>query len=473
MFGGDLMDRDYVDEGTIAAIATPAGEGGIGIVRISGREAVPILSRVFRDKFGRSRTSFESHKMYYGKVVSEQGEMIDEVLAVVMLSPRSYTGEDVSELHCHGGRMVLHSVLEEVPRQGARLAGPGEFTKRAFVNGRLDLAQAESVMDVIRSKTKQSLKLALGGLSGRLSARIRETMNSLVQVVAHIEASIDFPEDDIDELEAASIRESLRSSISEVEAMISEAARGKIYRDGVSVVIAGRPNVGKSSLFNALVRERRAIVTDIPGTTRDVIEEYVNLSGVPVRLMDTAGIHETEDVVEREGVSRSRELLGRTDVTVYVVDASDAATGVNLDDDIQMLNALPKDETILVLNKIDLAAGQVDAQLYGDAAPEVVVKTSAATGEGLDELEQAIVQVVTKGHFSAGEVVVTNARHEDALRRCKSHLEDALSALERSVPHDLIVIDIREGLSALGEITGDTVDEDVIDRIFSDFCVGK
>ena len=369
--------------------------------------------------------------------------------------------------------MVLHSVLEEVLRQGARLAGPGEFTKRAFVNGRLDLAQAESVMDVIRSKTKQSLKLALGGLSGRLSARIRETMNSLVQVVAHIETSIDFPEDDIDELEAASIRESLRSSISEVEAMISEAARGKIYRDGVSVVIAGRPNVGKSSLFNALVRERRAIVTDIPGTTRDVIEEYVNLSGVPVRLMDTAGIHETEDVVEREGVSRSRELLGRTDVTVYVVDVSDAATGVNLDDDIQMLNALPKDETILVLNKIDLAAGQVDAQLYGDAAPEVVVKTSAATGEGLDELEQAIVQVVTKGHFSAGEVVVTNARHEDALRRCKSHLEDALSALERSVPHDLIVIDIREGLSALGEITGDTVDEDVIDRIFSDFCVGK
>lgn len=473
MFDGDRMVRNYMDGDTIAAIATTAGEGGIGIVRISGPEAIPILSRAFRDRQGRSRTAFESHRMYYGKIVTEQDEMVDEVLAVVMPFPHSYTGEDVSEIHCHGGSVVLQSVLEVVLRLGARLAGPGEFTRRAFMNGRLDLAQAESVIDVIRSKTRQSLRLALGGLSGRLSARIGETRDSLIQVLAHIEASIDFPEDDVGDVEATSIRESLRSAISEVGTMVSDATRGKIYRDGVSVVVAGRPNVGKSSLFNAIVRERRAIVTDIPGTTRDVIEEYVNMSGVPVRLMDTAGLHETEDVVEREGVSRSKELLGHADVTMYVVDASKPATGESLDEDMQMLSILPKDGAILVLNKIDLADGRAGAELYGEAAPGIVIRTSATTGEGLDQLEEAVVQMVTRGHVSAGEAVVTNVRHEDALRRCKSHLDDALSALARGVPYDLVVIDVREGLSALGEITGDTVDDDIIDRIFSDFCVGK
>lgn len=473
MFGGDEMDRSYLDDSTIAAIATPAGEGGIGIVRISGPKAVPILSRVFRDRRGQSRTSFESHRMYYGKIVSEQDEMIDEVLVVVMLAPHSYTGEDVAEIHCHGGSVVLQTVLELVLRTGARLAGPGEFTRRAFMNGKLDLAQAEAVIDVIRSKTRQALRLALGGLSGRLSSRIARIRDRLVRMLAHIEASIDFPEDDIGDVEAETVRQNLKSAIAEVSTMISEAARGKVYRDGVSVVIAGRPNVGKSSLFNAIVRERRAIVTDIPGTTRDVIEEYVNMAGVPVRLMDTAGLHETEDIVEREGVLRAKELLDRADVIVYVVDASSVSEEKDLNEDLEMFSILPKDRTVLVLNKIDKVNGRGTIGPYSQVAPGAVVKTSAVTGDGLDELEKAIIQVVTQGHLSAGEAIVTNVRHEDALRRCKSHLEDALQAIERNVPYDLVVIDVREGLSALGEITGETVDDDIIDRIFSEFCVGK
>jgi tRNA modification GTPase len=467
------MPWDYLDDGTIAAISTPVGEGGIGIVRISGPDAVAILSRVFRDRRGRSRESFDTHRMYYGTVVAGDGELIDEVLVVAMLSPHSYTGEDLAEIHCHGGSMVLRSVLKLVLEQGARPAGPGEFTRRAFLNGRLDLAQAESVIDVIRSRTEQSLKLALGGLSGRLSARISRLRDGLIGVLAHIEAGIDFPEDDISDVETESLRRTLEATRAEVGAMIDESHRGRAYREGVSVAIAGRPNVGKSSVFNAMVREHRAIVTDVPGTTRDVIDEYVNISGIPVRLMDTAGIHETEDVVEREGVSRSRRVLTEADVVLYVVDASRADSGGDLAEDMAMLSTMPKHSTILVINKVDLVDGEADLERYGPVAPETVVATSAASGEGLGELESAIVKVVTKGHMSPGEAIVTNVRHQDALRRCEAHLGDALSAVEQGVPLDLVVIDVREALDALGEITGDTVDEDILDRIFSDFCVGK
>jgi len=463
----------YMDGDTIAAIATPAGESGIGIVRISGPDALSVLASVFRDKHGRSRASFESHKMYFGKVVSRDGEMVDQVLAAAMLSPNSYTGEDVVELHCHSGRVVLRSVLELVLEHGVRLAEPGEFTRRAFLNGRLDLAQAEAVADVVHAKTKQSLKLALNGLSGRLSAEVSALRDRLIQVVAHIEAEIDFPEDDIDELAVNSLRGIIAETISDIEGLLNKAASGRVYRDGVSVVIAGRPNVGKSSVFNAIVKERRAIVTDVPGTTRDVIDEYVSLSGVPVRLMDTAGIRETEDVVEREGVSRSRESLDQADVVLYVVDASSLGQSYDATDDERTLSSIPRDQTILVLNKIDLVQGTVDEAPFGELTPPAVVKTSAVTGAGLVELEGQIVDLVVRENLSAGEAVVTNVRHEDALRRAKKHLEDALGATDRDTPLDLVVIDVREGLNALGEITGETVDDDIIDRIFSDFCVGK
>lgn len=467
------MPWNYLDEGTIAAISTPIGEGGIGVVRISGPDAVAILSRVFRDKHGRSRKSFDTHRMYYGTVVADGGELIDEVLVVAMLSPHSYTGEDLAEIHCHGGSMVLQSVLKLVLEQGARLAGPGEFTRRAFLNGRLDLVQAESVIDVIRSKTEQSLKLALGGLSGRLSSRISKLRDGLIGVLAHIEAGIDFPEDDISDVEIESMRQTLEATIAEVSKMITESHSGRAYREGVSVVIAGRPNVGKSSVFNAIVREHRAIVTDVPGTTRDVIGEYVNISGIPVRLMDTAGIRETQDVVEREGVSRSRRVLNEADVVLYIVDASRADNGEGPDEDMAMLSNMAKTTTILVINKVDLVDGRASLERYSAVAPETVVETSATSGEGLDELERAIVKAVTRGHISPGEAIVTNVRHQDALRRCEAHLGDALSAVEQGVPLDLVVIDVREALGALGEITGDTVDEDIVDRIFSDFCVGK
>lgn len=466
------MSWKYLDESTVAAISTPAGEGGIGVVRVSGPKALSILASIFRDKHGFTRTSFDTHRMYSGTVVSKEGEMIDQVLAVAMLSPHSYTGEDVVEVHCHGGSVVLRSVLELTLKEGARSAGPGEFTKRAFLNGKLDLAQAESVIDVIRSKTKQSLKMALSGLSGRLSARISTLRDHLMQILAHIEAGIDFPEDDVGEIEMASICETLESTISDVEGMIQDAKSGKAYRDGVSVVVAGRPNVGKSSVFNAIVREHRAIVTEIPGTTRDVIEEYVSMSGVPVRLMDTAGIRDTEDLVEREGVNRSRKSLDEADIVLYVVDASDLSRDEGANEDMKMLSSFSRDETILVLNKIDLVSGILETP-FGAAAPRVVVRTSAVTGAGFGELEKQIVQMVVRENISAGEAVVTNVRHEDALRRSQTHLEDALDAVRQKTPLDLVVIDVREGLSALGEITGDTVGEDVVDRIFADFCVGK
>lgn len=511
------MSCKYMDGDTIAAIATPAGESGIGVVRISGPDALSVLARVFRDKHGRTRTSFETHRMYFGTVVSSDGEMVDQVLAVAMLSPHSYTGEDVVELHCHSGRVVLRSVLELILEQGVRLAGPGEFTRRAFTNGRLDLAQAESVADIVRSKTKQSLRLALSGLSGRLSAKVSTLRDRLIGFIAHIEAEIDFPEDDIDEVEVDSVRAVISETISDITRLLDDAVSGKVYRDGVSVVIAGRPNVGKSSVFNAIVKERRAIVTDVPGTTRDVIDEYVSLSGVPVRLMDTAGIRDTEDVVEREGVSRSRESLDQADVVLYVVDASglergeaaneaaseaaseavceavseavceaasvaaseaaseaaNEAASEAASEDERTLSELPRDRTILVLNKIDLVQGVVSQTPFGALTPPVVVKTSALTGSGLDELENQIVEMVVRGDFSADEAVVTNVRHEDALRRARKHLEDALCAVEQDTPLDLVVIDVREGLSALGEITGETVDDEIIDRIFADFCVGK
>ena len=467
------MSCKYLDGDTIAAIATPAGESGIGVVRISGPDALSVLTAVFRDKHGRSRTSFESHKMHFGTVVSGDGEVVDQVLAVAMLSPNSYTGEDVVELHCHSGGVVLRSVLELILEQGARLAEPGEFTRRAFINGRLDLAQAEAVADIVHAKTRQSLKLALSGLSGRLSAEVSTLRNRLIQVVAHIEAEIDFPEDDIDELAVDSLRGIIAETISDVERLLDKAASGRVYRDGVSVVIAGRPNVGKSSVFNAVVKERRAIVTDVPGTTRDVIDEYVSLSGVPVRLMDTAGIRETEDVVEREGVSRSRESLDQADVVLYVVDASSLERGDDVSEDERTLSSIRRHQTILVLNKIDLVDGTMNEAPFGELTPPVVVKTSAVTGAGLDELEDQIVEMVVRENLSAGEAVVTNVRHEDALQRARKHLEDALCAADRDTPLDLVVIDVREGLNALGEITGETVDDDIIDRIFADFCVGK
>jgi tRNA modification GTPase len=463
----------YMDGDTIAAIVTPAGEGGVGVLRISGPEALSVLAKVFRDKHGRSRTSFETHKMYFGRVASSDGDVVDQVLAVAMLAPNSYTGEDVAELHCHSGRVVLRSVLELILEQGVRLAEPGEFTRRAFLNGRLDLAQAEAVADIVRAKTRQSLRLALSGLAGRLSAEVSTLRDRLIGVIAHIEAEIDFPEDDIDEFAVDSMRGIIAETISDLEGMIDKAASGRVYREGVSVVIAGRPNVGKSSIFNAIVKERRAIVTDVPGTTRDVIDEYVSLSGVPVRLMDTAGIRDTEDVVEREGVSRSRESLDQADVVLYVVDASSFERGRDVSEDERTLANIPRDRTILVLNKIDLIQGIVSEAPFGELTPSVVVKTSAVTGSGLDELENQIFEMVVREDLSAGEAVVTNVRHEDALRRAKKHLEDALSAADRDTPLDLVVIDMRQGLNALGEITGETVDEDIIDRIFADFCVGK
>ncbi len=457
---------------TISAISTPVGDGGIGIVRLSGPQSEAILRRLCRPvRLGRRRP-FESHRMFYGHVFDpESAEVIDEVLAVLMRAPTTYTREDVAEIHCHGSIVALNRVLALTLRCGARLAQPGEFTLRAFVNGRIDLAQAEAVLDLIRAKTDAGQRLAMRQLQGALSEHAAEIRSQLITALAHVEASLDFPDDEIPSLDIA-------SALHEVEAqlgrLIEGASKGMVYRNGLRVAIVGRPNVGKSSLLNALLRTDRAIVTHLPGTTRDTLEEMLNLRGVPLVLVDTAGIASSAGLVESLGIERSCRELETADLVILVLDGSQVLQS----EDFRIASLIGNKAAIVVVNKMDIPLMAEHERILPELSH---ICLSALTGVGLNELEEAILAVVfAGGAISSDPLLVSNPRHVDALRRTLDHVSSA-AALQSSGAvasircdcEDILAFSLRAAVTALGEITGETVGEDVLDAVFAEFCIGK
>lgn len=455
-------------EETIAAIATGLGEGGVGVIRISGMDAIGVAERCFRPRAGVSIGQRRSHMAVFGTMVGPAGEVVDEGLALPMKGPRSYTGEDVVELHCHGGQVAVRRVLDAALAAGARLAEPGEFTKRAFLNGRIDLSQAEAVVDIIRAKTDRAMSAAVSQLRGELGGAVRAVRDRLLETMAHLEADIDFPELDLEVQTRDEVERNCRWGLEQVRSLLAGARQGKLLREGLRVVLVGRPNVGKSSLMNRLVRENRSIVTEIPGTTRDVVEDWVNIRGLPISLADTAGIRETSDRLEQLGVERSRSMIEKADLLLVVIDAS---AGI-ADSDRELIDLLPTEKLrIGVVNKLDLAPGFRLAEFAGMLAGASVLGVSAQSGAGMDELEVAISAAA--GSFDAEEGFIATARHEQCLRLAGEHLEAALGTMTAGLGSDLISIDIRSAWAVLGEITGETVGEDLLDQIFSRFCIGK
>ncbi|PLS15789.1 tRNA uridine-5-carboxymethylaminomethyl(34) synthesis GTPase MnmE [Bacillus sp. M6-12] len=455
---------------TIAAISTPMGEGAIAIVRLSGDEAIDIADKIY--KGFKSLKQAASHTIQYGHLVNPKtGETVEEVMVSVMKGPKTFTRENVIEINCHGGLVSVNRVLQLVLANGARLAEPGEFTKRAFLNGRIDLSQAEAVMDLIRAKTDRAMNVALGQMEGRLSRLIRKLRQEILETLAHVEVNIDYPEyDDVEEMTHQMFIEKAASVKKELEHLLRTSEQGKILREGLSTVIIGRPNVGKSSLLNSLVHENKAIVTDIPGTTRDVIEEYVNVRGVPLRLLDTAGIRETEDIVERIGVERSRAVLKEADLILLVLNYSDELT----EEDLNLFKAVEGMDVIVIVNKTDLPK-KIDLNHVHEAAKQhKVVTTSLLEDQGVDQLEEAISSLFFAGSLEAGDMTyVSNSRHIALLGQAKQAIDDAVEAIEMGTPIDLVQIDFTRAWELLGEIIGDSVHESLIDQLFSQFCLGK
>nr|WP_320147273.1 tRNA uridine-5-carboxymethylaminomethyl(34) synthesis GTPase MnmE [uncultured Anaeromusa sp.] len=458
-------------EDTISAIVTAPGEAGVGIVRVSGPLAQNVGEALFRSVSGRKLAEVSSHHATYGKVVNPvDGAMVDEALLLVMRAPHSYTREDVVEIQCHGSHVSLRRILALTLSCGARLAEPGEFTKRAFLNGRLDLTQAEAVMDVIRAKTEASLRLAVRHLEGGLAAEIRAERERLLALIAHIEALLDYPEEEIEEVSAQQAAEGAALTAAKLQHLLDTADQGKVLREGLATVILGKPNVGKSSLLNALVRTQRAIVTDVPGTTRDVIEEYVNLRGVPLRIIDTAGIRETEDIVEKLGVERSRKMLQEADLVLVLLDTSRPLS----EEDKEVLKLLGAQKSLVLLNKSDLPPLWGEEEIRMLAPGQQILRISLTAASGLEELEEAIVQQVYCGAASQGEgLLAVNLRQETLLQQAVRHLQEVGIAAATGMPMDCLSIDLRAAWTLLGEITGDTVGEDMITEIFSRFCIGK
>jgi len=520
---------------TICAIATPVGEGGIGIVRVSGAHAVDIAAHVVRPRNKQPLQQLESHRLYlsdvlYPKSPLPQGEgptslspprerarvrgktedpaqdeekapAIDEALVVIMRKPRSYTGEDVVEIQTHGGAWILQATCHGLIRHGARLAQPGEFTKRAFLNGRLDLTQAEAVLDTIQATTSRSLQAAQSLLRGSLSTEIETLRERLIRVLAHVEAGMDFAEEDIAFIQAAEVQQALTDTRRAVEQLIASYEEGRLIREGIKVAIIGRPNVGKSSLLNALLKLDRAIVSDQPGTTRDVIDESLNVRGIPLRLLDTAGLRPTQDTIEGEGIRRTEDAIAEADVLLLVLDGAEGVT----DEDHAVFETYGSQRHLLVMNKMDLPESQSFSPLplveeslprtrsgsqgegpaslspwwerarvrAKEEAPEFV-KVSAKTGEGLDQLTSLIHSICLKeGLEATPSVLVTRLRHKASLEQAHRSLEEAMRSLERKESGECVALDIRAALDALGEITGAVSTEDILDRIFQDFCIGK
>jgi tRNA modification GTPase len=461
-----------VELDTIAAISTPMGEGAIAIVRLSGDEAFSIADKLYRGVGGKRISDAASHTIHYGHIIDPKtGQVAEEVMVSVMKGPKTFTKEDVVEINCHGGIVSVNRVLQLVLNHGARLAEPGEFTKRAFLNGRIDLSQAEAVMDLIRAKTDRAMNVALGQMEGRLSKLVKRLRQEILETLAHIEVNIDYPEyDDVEEMTHQLLLEKAGFVKGEIEKLLKTSQQGKILREGLSTVIVGRPNVGKSSLLNSLVHENKAIVTDIPGTTRDVIEEYVNVRGVPLRLLDTAGIRETEDIVERIGVERSRQVLKEADLILLVVNYSDELT----QEDENLFKVVEDMDVIVIVNKTDLPQ-KIDMERVRElAAGHRLVTTSLLEDQGVDELEESISSLFFAGSIEAGDMTyVSNTRHIALLNQALNSIEEALNGVDFGTPIDIIQIDLTRTWELLGEIIGESVHDSLIDQLFSQFCLGK
>ena len=456
---------------TIAAISTAPGEGAIGIVRISGDLAISIASSIYQCGTKQLEEQ-KTHTIHYGHIVDpKSGEVYDEVMVSVLRAPKTFTREDIVEINCHGGIVAINRVLQLVLRMGARLAEPGEFTKRAFLNGRIDLSQAEAVMDLIRAKTDKSMQLAMRQLDGQLSHLIQNLRQEILNTLAQVEVNIDYPEyDDVEEMTLQLLREKTQQVLQGIRALLNTASQGKILRDGLKTAIVGRPNVGKSSLLNVLLREEKAIVTDIAGTTRDTIEEYVNVRGVPLQLIDTAGIRETDDVVEKIGVERSRKALKEADFVLLLLNQSETLQ----EEDIRLLETTKGMKRIILFNKTDLPSklSKEDIALY--ANEEEIVTTSMLNKEGIDQLEEKIAGYFFQGQMNERDATyLSNTRHIALLEKAEQALVEVQNGIEMEMPVDLIQIDFTRAWDLLGEITGDSVQDELLTQLFSQFCLGK
>ena len=458
----------YDTTDTIAAIATPLGESGIGVIRISGSKAYDVGDAIFQSKSSLPLAQRRDRSIQYGLIVDDDGKAVDEVILLIMKGPRSYTAEDVLEIQCHGGRQSLSEILGLVLRHGARLANPGEFTQRAFVNGRIDLAQAEAVMDVIQAKSAQGLTSAVSQLEGRLSRVVGDMRLHLTDFITRLEVTVDYPEEDLEEIEVPDIAGAIREMEQRLDAMLAESKSGRMMRDGVMAAIAGTPNAGKSSLLNRFLETERAIVTDVPGTTRDVIEEWITIQGVPICLVDTAGIRSTDDTVEQIGVRRAKEYMDRADIILVVVDQSRPLQ----EEDRQILETARGRQALIVLNKEDLQPAFATEELQSYGLP--LLSISASTGAGMGELKDAMLSLALKqGLMAAQSALLANTRHIELVRQSREALQRALDTIEAGMPVDCAIVDIREAWELLGSITGDTVHDDIIEEIFSRFCLGK
>ncbi|WP_027637265.1 tRNA uridine-5-carboxymethylaminomethyl(34) synthesis GTPase MnmE [Clostridium butyricum] len=455
---------------TICAIATPIGEGGIAIIRISGEKALEIADKIFAPKSKKDIKDMKTYTMRYGTIVDlDTKDIIDDVILSYMKGPRSYTGENVIEVNCHGGVVATNRVLNQIVKAGARIAEPGEFTKRAFLNGRIDLSQAEATMDIIKAKTELSMKSAMMQSKGALSKEIGELRKYLLNVLALIEYAVDFTEDDediVDDDLIAQIKDSITKTITRINSLLKNADEGKIIRDGLNIVIVGKPNVGKSSLLNSLLREKRAIVTDIPGTTRDIIEEYINLDGIPIKITDTAGIRDTEDTVEKIGVERSKEKIEEADLVILMLDTSRALD----DEDRVIIDAINDKKYIALLNKVDLEC-KISEEVI--TSLNRTIEISAKTGFGIENLKEEIKNLFFNGEIDSESLIISNTRHKQALYRSLEDCNLALEKINLNEYLDLISIYITSAMRALGEITGDELEEDLLNKIFSEFCCGK
>ncbi len=468
-------------ESTIAAIATSPGESGIGIIRISGEKSLNILNKIFYPASKNLAPKDNHRQLIYGHIKDELGHIIDEVLAVYFPAPKTYTAEDVVEIDCHGGIVPLSNTLSLVLRCGANLAEPGEFTKRAFLNGRLDLTQAEAVIDVINSKTNSSFDVAMEQLRGRFSKEINEIRKEITDVLVDIAVNIDYPDEDIELILYDKLEKELRSIKKKVDYLIDSSDTGRILREGLNVAIIGRPNVGKSSLMNAMLRESRAIVTEIPGTTRDTIEELINVRGIPVNLIDTAGIRSTDDVIEQIGIDKSKKSLESADLVIFMIDlTSEIST-----EDYEIFNQVDKSKLLILFNKADKTARISEADIASFARGARYMITSVNDSKSVDEIENAIFEKAG-GNLLLGKEseadklarspksnIVTNARHKNMLERAATSLGEAINAASGGIPLEFMEIDIRNAYEELGFITGDSVQDDVIDEVFSRFCLGK
>ncbi|HFE8005365.1 TPA: tRNA uridine-5-carboxymethylaminomethyl(34) synthesis GTPase MnmE [Staphylococcus aureus] len=459
-----------MDLDTITSISTPMGEGAIGIVRLSGPQAVEIADKLYKGKH--LLNDVPSHTINYGHIIDpESKEVVEEVMVSVLRAPKTFTREDIIEINCHGGILTINRVLELTMTYGARMAEPGEFTKRAFLNGRIDLSQAEAVMDFIRSKTDRASKVAMNQIEGRLSNLIKKQRQSILEILAQVEVNIDYPEyDDVEDATTEFLLEQSKEIKQEINHLLDTGAQGKIMREGLSTVIVGKPNVGKSSMLNNLIQDNKAIVTEVAGTTRDVLEEYVNVRGVPLRLVDTAGIRETEDIVEKIGVERSRKALSQADLILFVLNNNEALT----QEDYTLYEVVKNEDVIVIVNKMDLEQN-IDINEVKDMIGDTpLIQTSMLKQEGIDELEIQIRDLFFGGEVQNQDMTyVSNSRHISLLKQARQTIQDAIDAAESGVPMDMVQIDLTRTWEILGEIIGETASDELIDQLFSQFCLGK